>query len=61
MDFPNERWLLPQQPVLNPRPLVTFGGFDPATAARVLGQPGKVNAINVEAAPASRRTRSSPG
>ena len=25
--------------------------FDPATAARVLGQPGKVNALNVEAAP----------
>jgi putative ABC transport system permease protein len=29
----------------------TITAFDPATAARVLGQPGKVNAINVEAAP----------
>jgi putative ABC transport system permease protein len=28
----------------------TITAFDPATAARVLGQPGKVNAINVEAA-----------
>ena len=29
----------------------TMAVFDPATAARVLGQPGKVNALNVEAAP----------
>jgi putative ABC transport system permease protein len=29
----------------------TITGFDPATAARVLGQPGKTNAIDVEAAP----------
>jgi len=29
----------------------TITGFDPATAARVLGVPGKANAINVEAAP----------
>ena len=29
----------------------TMAAFDPATAARLLGQPGKVNSINVEAAP----------
>ena len=29
----------------------TIAAFDPATAARVLGQPGKTNAIDVEAAP----------
>jgi putative ABC transport system permease protein len=29
----------------------TISAFDPATAARLLGTPGKVNAINVEAAP----------
>ena len=29
----------------------TITAFDPVTAARVLGQPGKVDAINVEAAP----------
>ena len=29
----------------------TITAFEPVTAARVLGQPGKVNAINVEAAP----------
>ena len=29
----------------------TMAVFDPATAARVLGHPGKVNALNVEAAP----------
>lgn len=29
----------------------TITGFDPATAARVLGVPGKADAINVEAAP----------
>lgn len=29
----------------------TITAFDPVTAARVLGQPGKANAINVEAAP----------
>ena len=29
----------------------TITAFDPATAARVLGQPGKVNAINAQAAP----------
>jgi putative ABC transport system permease protein len=29
----------------------TITAFDPATAARVLGQPGKANAIDVEAAP----------
>ena len=28
----------------------TMAAFDPATAARLLGQPGKVNSINVEAA-----------
>jgi len=29
----------------------TIAAFDPATAARVLGQPGKVNSISAEAAP----------
>ena len=29
----------------------TIAGFDPVTAARLLGQPGKTNAIDVEAAP----------